>query len=61
MMCCDLIGEATECLQSEIDRQESGLCNSCPLANQLDGVEHAEAKLGERKELEEEAYEETLI
>jgi hypothetical protein len=60
-MCCDLCGEATECLQNETDGQEFGVCESCPLAEKLSVVGSVKASLEKTEELEEEEYEETLI
>ena len=61
MICCDLCGRASECVQKEIDGKEFDLCDRCwhPLAEKLSGKGRAKETLEQYEESEE--YEETLI
>lgn len=57
MMCCDLSGEATECLRNDIEREEFDLCEGCPLAETLS----SRGRLTENADELQDEYEETLI
>jgi len=56
-MCCDLSGEATECLRNDIEREEFDLCEGCPLAETLS----SRGRLTENADELQDEYEETLI
>jgi hypothetical protein len=61
MLCCDICGQTSECIEKEIDGKEFYLCDRCwrPLAEKLSGKGHLKESLQEMEEFEE--YEETLI
>jgi hypothetical protein len=64
MLRCDLCGEASECLQKEIDGKEFDVCERCwlPLAEKLSGKGRVKEILKEVEDLQgRDEYQETLI
>jgi hypothetical protein len=58
MMCCELCGETTECVQREVDGELVAICETCPIAERVSA--HACVETAEQPDQIDE-YEETLI
>ena len=63
MMCCELCGETTECVQREVNGETGGeicaICENCPIAERVSTHACVSETAGPIDEIDE--FEETLI